>query len=334
LQSFAALINDIAVHQSEIGQLSALGPFNPAPEGRHLTITDEVFRIPTSQYHMVPVQPGRLAMDKLQIGEIEIVYDRQGDGEWIVFSHCGMIPDGFVPISNNPSLFDYTRLTYHRRGQGESSHPSGTVTTVVHADDLERLMRTLGIRKAHLVGHSFGGAIAIQLAIQAPKLVQTLTICDPAMPSVPMPNAEKFLEDAKAIQARYDSGDKKAAFDDFMSARVGVGWKESIERELPSGTYEKGLRDVDAWFQIDVPGVREWATIVDDDDIKAINKPILRVTGSNSLSIHREVYSLLAEWWSESEGIVLEGANHFGPVDKPKRFVPVLVDFLARHPIE
>ena len=184
-------------------------------------------------------------MDKLQVGGIELAYACQGDGDWIVFSHCGMIPDGFVPISNDPSFIDYRRLTYHRRGQGNSSHPSGAVTTVDHAGDLESLMRALGIRTGHVVGHSFGGAIAIQLAIQAPNLVQTLTICDPAMPNVPMPNAEKFLEDAMAIQARYESGDKKGAFDDFMSARAGVGWRESIERELLEGTYKKGLKDVD-----------------------------------------------------------------------------------------
>jgi pimeloyl-ACP methyl ester carboxylesterase len=272
-------------------------------------------------------------MDRIQIEENELAYRRQGSGEWIVFSHCGMIATGFVPISDDTRLSNFERLTYHRRGQGESSHPKGVVTTFDHARDLQGLMHALGIERAHVVGHSFGGSIAIQLAIQARDLIQTLTICDPAMTNVPMPNAEEFLESAKAIRARYDCGDKQGAFDDFMSTRVGPGWRESIERELPEGTYEQGLKDVDYWFQCDVPGVRQWSSEVSNDDIEALDCPILRMTGTNSVSIHQEVYALLGRWWPNSEPLILEGANHFGPLDMPSQFVPVFADFIGKHPI-
>ena len=48
-----------------------------------------------------------------------------------------------------------------------------------HADDLAALIEELDVGAVHVVGHSRGGAVALQLALQRPELVRTLVLADP-----------------------------------------------------------------------------------------------------------------------------------------------------------
>ncbi len=60
-----------------------------------------------------------------------------------------------------------------------TSMPNGAEAQ--QAADCRRLLEVLGADRAHLVGHSYGGAIALQLATDAPDLVQTLALLEPAL---------------------------------------------------------------------------------------------------------------------------------------------------------
>jgi pimeloyl-ACP methyl ester carboxylesterase len=42
-------------------------------------------------------------------------------------------------------------------------------------------METLNIDRAHIVGHSYGGAIALQLAVDAPNKIHTLSLLEPGL---------------------------------------------------------------------------------------------------------------------------------------------------------
>src|SRR5687768_5878806 len=55
-------------------------------------------------------------------------------------------------------------VTYDRRGHTQSERPGTHGSLEEDANDLASLVRTLGIAPAHIVGHSFGGAIALQAA--------------------------------------------------------------------------------------------------------------------------------------------------------------------------
>jgi pimeloyl-ACP methyl ester carboxylesterase len=52
------------------------------------------------------------------------------------------------------------------------------------ADDLAGIIRTLGIPPARIVGHSYGGAVAINLTLRHPELVRTLVLAEPAVSGV------------------------------------------------------------------------------------------------------------------------------------------------------
>jgi pimeloyl-ACP methyl ester carboxylesterase len=103
-------------------------------------------------------------------------YKRVGAGESIVFVQgVGLHGDGWLPqVAGLSSGFEC--ITFDNRGMGESQ-PAGTAITVQQmAEDTLSVMDAAGIGSAHVVGHSLGGAIALQTALSAPERVRSLSL--------------------------------------------------------------------------------------------------------------------------------------------------------------
>jgi pimeloyl-ACP methyl ester carboxylesterase len=72
---------------------------------------------------------------------------------------------------DQPALVGYRLIGYHRRGYAGSSRTAGPVTIADQAADLARLLDILGVERAYVAGHSYGGLIATQLTLTRPDLV-------------------------------------------------------------------------------------------------------------------------------------------------------------------
>jgi pimeloyl-ACP methyl ester carboxylesterase len=72
-------------------------------------------------------------------------------------------------------------ITYHRRGYVNSSQAERVLSLAEQAADCRALLRHFGIERAHVVGHSFGGVVALQLALDTPEMVGTLALLEPAL---------------------------------------------------------------------------------------------------------------------------------------------------------
>jgi pimeloyl-ACP methyl ester carboxylesterase len=84
-------------------------------------------------------------------------------------------------------------LAYHRVGSAGSSRIDGALGIEQHASHCRALLRYLGVERARFVGHSSGGNVALQLALDAPALVHSLAILEPALMTVP--SAARFTRD-------------------------------------------------------------------------------------------------------------------------------------------
>ena len=122
-------------------------------------------------------------MTPAKIGSVQLEYDVRGSGEPVVLVHAGIFADWFKPLVDEPALASrYRVVSYHRVGYAGSSRVAGPVSIVEQASHLRGLMRHLGIERAHLVGHSSGGNIALQLALEAPQLAHSVVLMEPALP--------------------------------------------------------------------------------------------------------------------------------------------------------
>jgi pimeloyl-ACP methyl ester carboxylesterase len=105
-------------------------------------------------------------VDRAVVDGVALEYEVSGAGEPVVCVHGALIADTFRPLRGEPSLARYCLITYRRRGYGGSTG-DGPASIARQAADCAALLRHLGVERAHVVGHSYGGAIALQLALDA-----------------------------------------------------------------------------------------------------------------------------------------------------------------------
>src|SRR5687767_4563107 len=121
-------------------------------------------------------------MERARINGTELEYEVAGRGETVVFIHGALIADAFRPLLREPALAGHHRLVaYDRRGYRGSSRAAGPDSVARQAADCRALLRHLGVERAHVVWHSYGGAVALQLALDAPDVVQSLALLEPAL---------------------------------------------------------------------------------------------------------------------------------------------------------
>src|SRR5215218_2672130 len=156
-------------------------------------------------------EPTRLSrgglMDSATVNGVELEYEVTGSGEPVLLSSPA-VPRGFLPLLSEPALADrYRMIRYHRRGWAGSTHtlPPGSIAD--HAADAAAFLEQLGVRRAHIAGHSSGAAVAAQLALDHPETVQTLVLLELSLLSVP--SGEAFLEQAGPAFEAYGSGDNE-----------------------------------------------------------------------------------------------------------------------------
>ena len=124
------------------------------------------------------------------------------------------------------------------------------------AVDARALLDHLGVDRAHVVGHSYGGAIALQLALDAPERVASLALLEPA--GIVAPSREAFAQEVLAFSdERYARGDKSGAVELFLQGVCGPQMREVADQALPPGAYDQAAADADTFFSARRAGARE-----------------------------------------------------------------------------
>ncbi len=271
-------------------------------------------------------------MNRAQIDGRALEYEVRGAGEPVVLVHGSHIADAFAPLLAESVLTErYRLLLYHRRGFAGSTHPDGPLSIAQQATDCRALMQHLGVPCAHVVGHSYGGAIALQLALDAPEVVHSLALLEP--PLLTVPSAPQFLEALGPVLQMYEGGNKIGAVDSFLQAVVGPEYRSVLDRVLP-GAFAQATADADTFFRIELPALEQWSFT--QADAGRITQPVLTVLGGDSHTLWpgwREVHQLVQAWLPQAEGFVLEGTTHGLQIIDPKGMAAGLADFFARHPL-
>src|SRR5438105_4143486 len=107
--------------------------------------------------------------------------DLPGAAPVVVFLHGlgGASSEAFPTIAHHPSLAGSRALLVDLLGFGYSDTPADfSYTMEEHADSVAALLEHLGLRGAHVVGHSMGGSIAIALAARHSGLVACLVVAE------------------------------------------------------------------------------------------------------------------------------------------------------------
>ncbi len=117
----------------------------------------------------------------LELDGGRIHYVDEGSGPAIVLIHgLGAQLLNFLPESLGPLRRDYRVIALDRPGSGYSTRASGRPATLAaQAETVAAFITALGLRRPLLAGHSFGGAVAIRVALDHPGLVGGLALLAP-----------------------------------------------------------------------------------------------------------------------------------------------------------
>lgn len=264
-------------------------------------------------------------MHRAALPDVELEYETQGSGEHVVLIHHGAGADWFAPLFDEPSLIDrYCLVRYHREGYAGSSRLAGQLTFEREAETFRALMRYLGIERAHVVGHSASGCIALQLGLDAPDIVHSIGLLEPALTAVASPP-----EVPRALEL-YRAGDLAAAMDTFLRGTCGAGARAVLESVIP-GAIEKAIADAQTFFGHELPALRQWT--FGPDQAHRITLPVLAVVGENSDRRFHQRQELLLSWLPDAEPFLLLSAGHLLHLENGPGLAEGLAGFFARHPI-
>lgn len=264
-------------------------------------------------------------MEHVKVNGIELAYEVMGSGEPMLLIHGAHIADALQPLVAEPALDRFQRIRYHRRGLGGSTRPAEPVPTsvAVQVEDAVGLLDHVGADRAHMVGHSLGGAIALELAARHPTRAASLVLLELALPMTPAGAA--FGRALAPLTARYEADDVKGAVHGFLALVGDHDWRATIEQTVPGGIAQ-AVKDAATFFETEVPGIPQWT--FGPEEATAITCPVLSVLGSRSSPLFVQSRHLLHAWFPACQDVDIAGATHLLQMQAPAAVAAAIAAFL------
>ena len=266
------------------------------------------------------------------VGGVELAYRVVGSGQPVVLIHAAGLADFFAPLVDSDLRSRAQVISYHRVGYGGSSPAARGTLISDQAEHCRGLLHHLGHSSAHVVGHSSGGVIALELARRSPQCVATLSLLEP---SLPVPGSASLA--AAVIQpafAAYLAGFKATAIDTFLAGVCGPDYPSLVDRLLPAGARSRAAEDADTLFTVEAPSVGQWG--FDPRMLSELRMPVLSVLGERSdvvSPLSREAHELVLARVADVEPYVLPRATHFLQLHNPGDLAVALARFIDKHPL-
>ena len=272
--------------------------------------------------------PGSLFAADNNLSRVEInggvlEYEVIGSGEPVLLIHGTGVAATFYHTMRQNELNDYKLIRYHRRGFAGSDRAPEGYTIFDDAADAIALLNALEIDNAHIVGHSYGGAVALQMAIDAPELVHDLAVME-----APIFDANAPSGVFSQLIAQYESGDEVGAMSTFSRMSYGDNW-HMLANRVPGGPNQV-LNDASTVFTSEAQAMMTWDFT--EEDAASIHQPMVYITGGGG---HGASRSQLQAWTPRVMDVtVVPGTTHAMLMEDPQGVAKAIADFLGRYPFQ
>ena len=180
---------------------------------------------------------------------------------------------------------------------------------------------------AHVIGHSYGGAVALKLATMRPRLVHSLVVYEPVLFRLVLDGVARqspvhaIALVAEAIRKMLATGDTNSAARVFIDFWSGAGAWDS----LPPGKQASIAPRMHAVAQHFHALLNEPLQL---SDLRRLNLPMMLVSGSRTPDITRRIAEVLRTALPTEAHEVIEAAGHMGPITHSAEFNQRVVRFL------
>ena len=270
------------------------------------------------------------AVKYMAVNGARFPYVEQGQGAPVVFVHGGVSDHRTWQQQREAVSSRYRAISYTQRYFGtESWDKNGPKFSVqTHADDLAAFIRGLNAGPVHLVAWSYGGHIALSVALKNPDLVKSAFVFEPIVPSYVTEPAElKALGDDAAvlfppIVQAVQAGDNAAATRRLIDAVA--------EREGYFAAQPASLQAI----QLDSAGTMPLIVsappppLISCAQLGQIAAPVVVARGELSRPVHRVVADGAARCLPAGRLVVIPKTRHMWPGEDPQGFSQTLMAFL------
>lgn len=258
-------------------------------------------------------------MPILKLKDCDLHYEVTGDGPALLFIHglgsCRLDWDKQVEAFSRK----YRVITCDLRGHGDSSRPPGPYGVKLFAQDQRALLEVLKVDSVDVIGVSLGGAVAFQLAIDAPALVRRLVIVNSYPEFILRTWAQKFFIWQRIAMIKLLSFEK-------MGKIVANKMFPGLEQETVRQTFvRRYIRNERRPYLDALNGLFGWSIA---DRLDELRCPVLVIAADQDYSpvSSKEEY---VRKLRRGKLVVIPDSRHATPMERPEEFNTVLADFLS-----
>ncbi len=282
-------------------------------------------------------------MARAAIDHASLEYVEKGSGEPLVLIHGSASDHRTWHAQQDELAKHYRAIAYSRRYHWPNPRiPDGADYAMKEqVDDLRALLLALDAAPAHLVGHSYGGFLALLLALDEPSLVRTLVLAEPPVITLFVSNSPKPLELLKLFATRPRTA---AAILHFGATGIGPATAAAKRGDVEAAvrTFGTAVLGREAFRRLSRSRLEQVRTNffpeellgsgfppLEADPVRGVQAPTLLVTGERSPRLFHRLADALEELLPRVQRVEIEGASHMMQEDDPPAFNEAVLSFLA-----
>lgn len=260
----------------------------------------------------------------LDVQAATLYYEYAGQGHPLLLIHAG-IADSRMWDDQFPVFAQYYRvIRYDLRGFGQTRLQAGTFASY---EDPAALLNALGVQKAHVVGVSFGSAIALNFTLTHPEMVASLVMVAPDAGGVePSERIRQFIREENALR---EQGDVEGATKLNLRTWIDGLYRssEQVDPAVRQRVYEMQYHA----FSVPIPEDAEEEELQPPaiTRLSEVRAPTLIIVGSLDLPEKLELAAHLATGIPGARQQIIAGAAHLPNMEQPQEFNRIVLDFLS-----
>ena len=259
--------------------------------------------------------------NRVIVPEGELYFEKIGNGDPVILIHAGFSDRRDWMHQIEDLGIKYNTIVYDQRGSGNSS----TITTAfAPAEDLKAIINHIEIEKTILIGHSIGGTIALDFALQYPDSVSALVLIASGLNGYTW--SKEYLE---LMQSIWSVHQPEKMTEQFLAAPFyAIGMNEpSIKNDVEIIT-EENFRKVLTWKTFDVHDIH-WFFPEAVTKLKDLKIPTFVVYGDKDSEDIMKISHVLSENIQNSKISTIKDADHLINFERPEELNKLILDFLS-----
>ncbi len=250
---------------------------------------------------------------KILIGAVNIHYKLAGTGDRVLLLHgWGGSIDSWLPVTKDLLAKSYQVLAIDFPGFGKSDPPPEPWGVPQYATALQELLDRLDFRPTHVVGHSFGGRVAIVLAAERPEQVNKLVLVAAAGIRTVSSRVRVVRTLTKTVKTVF-------SLPGLSTFRPRV--QSALNRRFASSDYQQAGELRDTFVKVVNQDLRDYA--------RRIKAPTLLIWGDKDTETLMAEAQVLNSCIPDSGLVVLQGGGHYAYLEQFVKFSIILNQFLG-----